>query len=199
MMGRPLMPLRHRLWRNIIEAPSGCWIWMGRLDKDGYGRTHVGSITAGNLRTRAAHRVVYEEYVGSIPEGLQIDHLCRIRRCVNPRHLQPVTSRINTLRGNSVGATARQTGHCKRLHPLSGDNLMLTDRGHRHCKTCQRMKQREWQRAHAKGPRPVQTHCIHGHPLDDAYVAPRGSRECRVCRREIDRRRRDRRRKAVAS
>ena len=84
--------LPRHIRRNFIQAPSGCWIWMRYRDKDGYGLTSLAR------KTVRAHRATYSLLTGEIPAGLQIDHLCRVRRCVNPLHLQPVTSRVNSAR-----------------------------------------------------------------------------------------------------
>lgn len=75
-----------------IEQNTGCWIWMGTLDPDGYG---VAKIEGS---PRRAHRVVYQRLIGPIPDGMHLDHLCRHRFCVNPDHLEPVTSAENTRR-----------------------------------------------------------------------------------------------------
>lgn len=74
---------------------TGCWIWVGRLNRNGYGRICLGG------REPMAHRVSYELHVGPIPDGLVLDHLCRVRCCVNPFHLEPVTVQVNTLRGGA--------------------------------------------------------------------------------------------------
>lgn len=78
---------------KYFVAPDGCWLWLGSIDRDGYGnaKTRYG---------RAAHRLTYQAYVGDIPEGMQLDHLCRQRSCVNPYHLEPVTQQENILRGS---------------------------------------------------------------------------------------------------
>ena len=78
---------------NYIIDESGCWLWQGAKDPKGYGMArHNGKVCR-------AYRVIYEELVGLIPEGLEIDHLCRVHACVNPEHLEPVTHRENILRG----------------------------------------------------------------------------------------------------
>jgi HNH endonuclease len=81
-------------WRWTV-ASNGCWNWDNQVDSDGYGR---GADYSTGRRTRA-HILVYEAHVGPVPEGLQLDHLCRNKRCVNPTHLEPVTNRENTHRG----------------------------------------------------------------------------------------------------
>lgn len=102
---RPTMV--ERLWMKIERADSGCWIWTGSRSSAGYGTFNVGE-----RRYDFAHRVMYQLLVGEIPDGLQLDHVCHSRdtscrlgaecphrACVNPSHLEPVTSRVNTLRG----------------------------------------------------------------------------------------------------
>ena len=85
---------QQRFWRRVKETQNGCWQWQGYCLK-GHGRVRFRRI--GDLFY--AHRVAYEFMVGAIPEGLQLDHLCRNRACVRPSHLEPVTSRENTIRG----------------------------------------------------------------------------------------------------
>ena len=113
-----------------ISKTDSCWNWTGEISGQGYGR----------YRKKMAHRVVYEALVGPIPEGLCIDHLCRNTRCVNPKHLEPVTSRENTLRGIGPSANHARRTHCNYGHPLSGDNLYIKvckrDKPNRRCRAC---------------------------------------------------------------
>jgi hypothetical protein len=118
---------------DFLAAPidsDACRIWPGALNSKGY-----GCVT--NLRggTRLAHRAAYEMHVGPIPDGMTIDHLCREKRCVNPRHMEPVTTAENIRRANAV------VHSCKAGHPLSGDNLVVVVRARgtqRECLTCRR-------------------------------------------------------------
>lgn len=117
-------------------APDECWLWRGALGVHGYGQIHL--LIDGKDRHRMPHRVVYEHLVGPIPAGLQIDHLCRVRHCVNPAHLEPVTNAENTRRGrlselNTLRAKRRK--HCKRGHLY--DEFAEGER--RHCRVCHRM------------------------------------------------------------
>ncbi|HWV44111.1 HNH endonuclease signature motif containing protein [Pseudorhodoplanes sp.] len=121
-----------RLFKSVEITIDSCWIWTGPFDKDGYARQmKVGSRTDNSRRMVRPHRLVYEATVGPIPEGFTIDHLCRRRCCLNPAHLEPVTTRENTQRGSR-----KNKAHCKNGHPLSGDNLYLYASGYRACKTC---------------------------------------------------------------
>jgi hypothetical protein len=117
------------------DSESDCWIWTAGVTSNGYGRIRVGG---ADLR---AHRHAYEVFVGPIPDGLVIDHLCRTPLCVNPSHLEPVTVRENTLRG--VGRTARNAAktHCLRGHEFTPENTYWY-RGGRHCMECRRARKR---------------------------------------------------------
>ena len=92
------MDLLPNSWRKKIEVvtESGCWIWTGALSKNGYGNVHI------RPKNMVAHKAVYLLLRGPVPEGLDLDHLCRVRCCVNPYHLEPVTRFINLQRGNAI-------------------------------------------------------------------------------------------------
>lgn len=183
------------LTANIrIDAETNCWLWTGTIRSGGYGRWpgEKGSL---------AHRVSYELHRGPIPAGMQIDHLCRIRHCVNPDHLEPVTHAQNARRG----AFATKT-HCSNGHPYDAENTYIDKTGSRKCRACdresywrrrdrvreQRMEFRARRKAAVERGEPVPkivreltTHCIHGHPLDaeNLYLTPKGKRVCRECKR----------------
>ena len=117
---------------KIARIPeSGCWIWEKHLNHKGYGQLWNGK-TMG-----LAHRMVYEIYKGKILKGLQIDHLCRVRCCVNPDHLEPVTNKLNHERG-----FRRNKIFCPKGHLYSGNNLYITPSGHRKCKLCQSIRRK---------------------------------------------------------
>jgi len=123
------------------EPNSGCFIWMGALNWNGYGKMGIGLVSEGTHRMQYAHIVAYEHFVGRVPEGKVLDHKCRMRCCVNPDHLEPVTQIENIRRGTASEVTrARMAAitHCKRGHPLSGPNLNLY-RGVRLCRACRAM------------------------------------------------------------
>jgi hypothetical protein len=119
---------------------GGCWEWRGRCNGKGYGNFWL------NGKTRRAHRVSYGMFTGPIPAGLDLDHLCRNRSCVNPAHLEPVTALENTRRG-LAGATARARQlaktHCKHGHAFSNDNTRLRVNGARACRECDAKSSRE--------------------------------------------------------
>jgi hypothetical protein len=93
------IPWEDRFYESwTIDAETGCWLWTGQINHAGYGRFAMPRSQPGQ-RERLAHRMTWEMAVGPVPEGLQLDHLCRRRSCVNPDHLEPVTSAENTRRG----------------------------------------------------------------------------------------------------
>ena len=135
-------PILDRFAEKIALADSGCIEWIASTDGTGYGKFMAEP--GHNGRMTQAHRWSYEYHVGPIPDGLQLDHLCRNRACVNPDHLEPVSQRENLLRG--VGATAmnaRKT-HCPEGHRYAGPNLYVNPTtGSRLCRTCRREHDRK--------------------------------------------------------
>lgn len=120
---------------NYIEqvTESGCWIWKGAVKKDGYGYVRWEG------KVRLAHRVLYEYMRSTIPVDLTLDHLCRVRCCVNPSHLEIVTLRENILRGNGIAANNAKKTVCHNGHRLDELNTIVWTgkRGeNRKCRTC---------------------------------------------------------------
>lgn len=126
--------LRQRLESKVIRiTESGCWVFTDALNHAGYGWFRI------NGKSRYAHRIAYEEFVGPIPEGLQLDHLCKVRCCINPNHLEPVTCKEN-LRRSTIYDKNRNKTHCKYGHEFTPENTYIKQNGCRLCKTCSRTK-----------------------------------------------------------
>jgi hypothetical protein len=127
---------------RIVEEDRGhgspCWIWQMCLDYRGYAKTSIPTFPQKNTRV---HRASYQLWVGSIPEGLTIDHLCRVRSCCNPAHLEAVTAAENSRR-----AMRSERTHCIRGHERSPENLTPQ----RECRICRNAYMRTWSRAHPK-------------------------------------------------
>lgn len=135
------MPTRRQLDQTLDErfdekytvAENGCWIWTATTNGHGYGCFSV------NRKHIYAHRYAYIRYKGPIPDGLQLDHLCEVKSCVNPDHLEAVT------RSQNIRRIAERRGTCERGHPWVPENLMRRGEG----QTC-RICNREWQRTRKK-------------------------------------------------
>lgn len=167
-------PLERALARFTIDE-SGCWLWSGSRGDGGYAKLSV------NNKNVFVHRFIYQNLVGPIPEGLELDHVrargCTHRHCINPDHLEPVTSSQNTQRGKSM----IRHELCVNGHPFDDDNTYVSPRGFRVCRAC--LKARSSNVYQAK--RPAKTRCKYGHPMVDpnVYLTPRGFRQCRTCLR----------------
>lgn len=122
MFGDPRLSVR--FWSKVSIAETGCWLWTAATDSSGYGCFGV------NRRVCTAHRVSYEAFKGQVPDGLQLDHLCRVIRCVNPDHLEPVTGLVNMQR-----RFASYT-RCAKGHEFSSDNTYIRASGRRDCRAC---------------------------------------------------------------
>jgi hypothetical protein len=137
-----------RFWSKVQPVPvTGCWLWTAADNGKGYGIFKAGLSSAPRSGLVYVHRLAFERLVSRIPPGVEIDHLCRVRECVNPCHLEAVTHRENVLRGTSpVAAQVLQT-HCKRGHEFTNENTYWQGRK-RSCRICRRLAH---QRAATRG------------------------------------------------
>jgi hypothetical protein len=122
-----------------VYKRDDCWLWIAKCNNRGYGMFGL------DRRMQTAHRVAYELWVGPIPDGLEIDHLCGVRHCVNPAHLEAVTHRENLLRGSGFAAINAAKTHCPRGHEYTPENTYTNPNpnGGRICRTCKRARDRQ--------------------------------------------------------
>ena len=189
-------PLADRFWTKVNkDGPTPeqrpelgpCWQWTASTTAQGYGQIRTGGGAGAMLY---AHRVAYEFTVGPIPGGLQLDHLWRVRRCVNPAHLEPVTNRENGLRGESFAAINACKTHCPKGHEYTpGNTVVDSNDGSRKCRICRREASVAYRaakrNAKPKTVRVRKTHCPQGHEYTpkNTYVRPDGTRRCQACHR----------------
>lgn len=132
--------VNERFFAKVIKTDY-CWNWNGCKTYRGYGLFYDGT------KHGLVHRFSYRQFVGGIPEGLTIDHLCRNKLCVNPAHLEAVSLKVNILRGFSSGAQNARKTFCKRGHPFDDKNTIVRPTGFRNCRTCRLERQRLRRRA----------------------------------------------------
>lgn len=195
--GRGLTSAVERFRKRFVAVDeSGCWLLDTARNDAGY--TMFWWKDAGGRALSSAHRFSYTAFVGPIPEGLVLDHLCRNRACVNPAHLEPVTHQENILRGVGPAAINAAKTHCPNGHPYVAENMYDTANGARICRTCSREKYA------SSAPPPywaLRTHCGRGHELtpENTYrpIGSEHGRKCRRCHADQERRRRLERRLAA--
>lgn len=147
-----LANLQTRISSRVVVNDSGCWEWQGMLDRYGYGRAYLPvSVMRRKAKIIEAHRLSYLLYVGDIPSGLQIDHLCRNKKCVNPQHLEPVTAKENNRRTTGIRKSVRARSDakdyfCKRGHLMTVDTTYKNGNG-RSCKACLKLRQQSYRGA----------------------------------------------------
>ena len=175
------MNLAERLANNSTPVPeAGCFVWLGSTQTR-HGLTY-GRLRVGTNGAYLAHRASYEITKGTIPDGMELDHLCRNTLCVNPDHLEAVTHQVNCARGKK----AQQT-HCLRGHEYTEANTYRHKSGGRYCRTCflERANKKEKEKREATGQPWIRgakrTHCKRGHPAIEANENYHGRRRCRIC------------------
>lgn len=138
--------LERLLTKATIRSWGSCWLWQANVSREGYGTLWLDG------KKDLAHRVSYVLARGAIAEGLELDHLCRNRSCINPLHLEAVSHRTNSLRGTSPVAVNAAKSHCPRGHEYQGHNLYVRPTGFRTCRPCNAANNRAYrERGRQKG------------------------------------------------
>lgn len=135
------MPLNltaeQRITKSVVIDEAGCWIWQKGKNQYGYGQIRL------DKKRWLVHRLTYTLFVGEIPEGMDIDHLCRVRDCCNPSHLEPVDRKTNLVRGEHPNMQAHREGRCARGHVVNADTASPRSDGRLKCRECTNARARE--------------------------------------------------------
>lgn len=169
------MSIEDRFWTKVLLQANDCWLWLAALDTHGYGSFWDGQ------RNVKANRWLYQKWIGCT-EGLVLDHLCRVRRCINPTHQREITHKENILCGEGHAAKNARKTHCQKGHEFSQENTKLDTKGRRSCITCYdnwREVYNAQRRTGVKHRCLAQTHCKRGHEF--TYRAKNGWRICKTC------------------
>lgn len=137
-LGRPIVSPEVRFFR-LVSQQGDCWLWTGTKN-NGY-----GAFSLPSKQRIYAHRWSYQFFIADIPMGLELDHLCVTRSCVNPWHLEPVTRQVNALRSSSPASLNARKTRCANGHEFTDANMVIVSKG-RACRTCQRTYDREYKR-----------------------------------------------------
>ena len=134
-----------KFWAHVEKGKGrdACWNWTGSLS-NGYGTLYDGENADGSQRKFPAHVFSFKLHGGKIPKGKELDHTCRNRACVRPSHLEPVTRRINILRGESIVAINARKTHCPKGHPYDERNTIRNKSGSRSCRACRDERYALW-------------------------------------------------------
>lgn len=132
---RKTKPIADRLWPKVVWQSNGCWNWTGKVSVRGYGTIRIKK--GSKWGQGYAHKIAYELVRGIVPNGLEIDHLCKNKVCCNPSHLEAVTHLVNSRR-------AMVKSHCKHGHEFNEDNTYITREGWKMCKKCNAERQRRY-------------------------------------------------------
>lgn len=124
------MTVVERILARLEVSPGGCLLWQGSRNNQGYG------VVSFQSKNRLVHRLAYEAFIGPIPEGLELDHLCRTKVCANPAHLEPVTHAENSRRAAAL------ITHCPQGHAYDEENTRRESSGQRRCRICRKEKDR---------------------------------------------------------
>lgn len=188
-------------WQKVDKrGPNGCWLWTSPLSFWGYGTCHWSG------RPARVHRLTYEMFVGPIPEGYHVDHMCNVRHCVNPDHLQALSASEHM----SLTRARQDKSHCVNGHEYTPENLRINSKGARYCGQCMRDRGNALTRARAAAegrevlpPPSERTHCPREHEYNAENTrygkTPKGkpNRTCRVCGREANRRYQERKKESA--
>jgi hypothetical protein len=174
---------KHVVVPELIYNGTPCQVWVGYIERQGYGIV----TDSRSKESRVAHRVRWEIEVGPVPKGMEVDHLCRNRACINLAHLEAVPHRVNVARGLSGSHQAKRT-ECPKGHPYDAENTRWLPDGSRECKECKRIAKRKLREGGpGRNSRYLnRDHCSQGHVYDEAstqiYVNPKTGSRTRRCK-----------------